>query len=193
MDIKNRAISSFSWSILIQLSHQIIGFAVSIILARILFPKDFGVIGMIAIFITLGRMLLDGGLASSLIRNKNVTQADYSTVFLTNVIVAFFIYIVLFATAPFIAVFFNEPILTKLLRIYGVVILVGSFSIVQSVRLNKNLQFNVQFKLLFPSLIISAGVSIWMAYNGYGVWSLVWKEILFTVISSLNRLFIKLD
>jgi len=184
MNLRDQARESFSWSILIQLSNQIIGFIVSIILARILFPKDFGIIGMISIFITLGNSLLDGGLASSLIRNKDVNQDDYSTVFFTNIVVAIIIYAFLFLIAPLVALFFNQTILTNLLRIYGIVLLIGSLSIVQSVRLNKNLQFKTQFKLLIPSVIISAIVSIWMAYNGFGVWSLVWKEIVFSGLAS---------
>ena len=186
MDLRNQARKSFSWSILNQLSNQIVGFIVSIILARILFPKDFGVIGMITIFITLSRTLLDGGLASSLIRNKDVTQADYSTVFFTNIVAAILLYVLLFFTAPLIACFFGEPIFVNLLRVYGIVLLMGSLSIIQSVRLKKNLDFKTQFVLLIPSLIISAIVSIWMAYNGFGVWSLVWKEIIFSGVASVQ-------
>jgi len=189
MEFKSKAVSGFSWSVIIQLSHQIIGFIVSIILARILFPKDFGIIGMISIFITTGKFLLDGGLASSLIRNKDVNQEDYSTVFFTNVAAAILIYILLFMTAPLIASFFGESILINLLRVYGIVFLIGSFSTIQSVRLNKNLQFKTQFKLLLPSLIISAMVSIWMAYNGFGVWSLVWKELIFSGIATIQLWF----
>lgn len=185
MSYKETAKSSFSWSILMQLATQAINFIVSVILARLLFPADFGVIGIVAIFMNVGRTLLDGGLASSLIRSIEVDDEDYSTVFFINLIASFSLYAIIFVFSPIIADFFNQESLVLLLRIYGVVILIGGFSMVQSVRLNKNLQFKTQFILQIPSLIISAIVGIWMAINGYGVWSLVYKEIVFTLLGTL--------
>lgn len=188
-DLKIKAKNSFYWSVIIQFSNQLFGFIVSIILARILFPEDFGLIGMIGIFIFLGRILLDGGLASSLIRNKEVDDCDYSTVFYTNVLTGLLIYLLLYSTAPFISLFFGEIRLVELIRIYAIVLVIGSFSIVQSVKLNKSLQFKTQFKLILPSLLISGVVAIWMAYNGYGVWSLVYKELIFTSLAGLQLWF----
>ncbi|MBC7440715.1 MAG: lipopolysaccharide biosynthesis protein [Flavobacterium sp.] len=186
MNLKQQAKNSFFWSILIQLSSQMIGFVVSIILARQLLPKDFGIIGLVTIFIVIGRVIIDGGMTSSLIRNKEVSQKDYSTVFIINIFVALFFYIITYLSAPLISNFFKVPELIKLLRVYSIVFILSSLTLVQSTRLNKNLQFKTQFKLAFPSLIISSLISIWMAYNGFGIWSLVYKEIIFAGLASLQ-------
>ncbi len=185
MSLRETAKTSFSWSIAIQLSTQTINFVVSVILARLLFPEDFGTIGVVAIFINIGKSILDGGLASSLIRSINVDDEDYSSVFIINLLVSFFLYATIYIFSPFIAHFFDKASLVSILRVYSVVILIGAFSIVQSVRLNKNLQFRTQFKLQVPSLIISAIIGIWMAMNDYGVWSLVFKEIVFAFLGTL--------
>lgn len=185
MSFRETAKTSFSWSILIQLSTQAINFIVSIILARLLFPEDFGVIGIVAIFMNLGRSLLDGGLASSLIRSTEIDDEDYSSVFFVNLFASLILYTVIFFSSPFIAAFFEQGSLISILRVYAFVIIIGAFSIVQSVRLNKNLQFKTQFKLQVPSLVISAIVGVWMAKSGYGVWSLVFKEIVFVLFGTL--------
>lgn len=186
MGLKKEAKIGFFWSALIQLSHQSLGFVVTVILARLLMPEDYGIIGIVVIFISLGKTLLDGGLAASLIRNKEVDQIDYSTIFFANIFISIFLFAILFITAPSIAIFFDMPLLENILRWYGVVFIIGALSIVQSVRLNKKLDFKTQFKLQLVSLIVSASVSIWMAFNGYGVWSLVAKEIIFSSIASLQ-------
>ncbi len=177
MDLRSEAIKGFKWSFLIQFGYQILRFIVSIILARILMPREFGVIGMISIFIVIGRILVEGGLATSLIRTKDPDDADYSTVFYINLAVSIFIYILLYISAPTIARFFNEDILKNITRVLCLTFIVGAFSTVQSTRLNKNLQFKTQFLLQMPSLILSGCIAIWMAYNGYGVWSLVFHEL----------------
>lgn len=185
MDFRQTAKTSFSWSLLIQLSTQVLNFIVSVILARLLFPEDFGIIGIVAIFMNISKTLIDGGLASSLIRSKDVDDEDYSSVFIINLVSSLFLYALIFSLSPVIAEFFNQKSLVLLLRVYGLVILIGAFSIVQSVRLNRNMQFKTQFKLQIPSLFISAVISVWMARNGFGVWSLVFKEIIFALISSI--------
>src|SRR5690554_902519 len=164
------------WSFLIQGGTQFINFVVTVLLARLLLPEEFGLIGMIAIFLAISRALLDGGFVSSLIRTKDADNIDYSTVFFVNLISSVLLYALLFFAAPFIAAFYGEDILIYLIRVLGLVLLINAFSLVQSTKLNKALQFKTQFKLQVPSLVISAGISIWMAYNDYGVWSLVRSE-----------------
>ena len=103
--------SSFKWSFIIQASFQIIGFLVSIILARILSPSDFGIIGILTIFINLSKNITDGGLASSLIRTKAPSERDFSTVFYFNLVCSISLYAILFIAAPFIANFFKVPLI----------------------------------------------------------------------------------
>lgn len=178
--------SGMLWSFMIQGGIQIINFVVTIILARLLLPEQFGLIGMISIVIAISKVLVDGGFGSSLIRNKDADDIDYSTVFFVNLFTSFVLYGVLFFIAPLLASFYQQEILTNLVRTLGVVIIINAFSLVQSTKLNKELQFKTQFKLAIPSLIISAVVSILMAYNGYGVWSLVAKDIIFASLASLQ-------
>ncbi|HSV87891.1 MAG TPA: lipopolysaccharide biosynthesis protein [Bacteroidales bacterium] len=184
MNLRAKGISGMVWSFLIQAGFQVVNFATSIILARILLPEEFGLIGLVTIFIVIGRVLVEGGLSTSLIRTKEPDQNDYSTVFFMNLAGAFIIYLVMFLLAPLIAQYFNQPSLVLLVRVLCLIFIINALSTVQSTRLNKNLQFRTQFKLLFPSLVISSSIGIWMAYNGYGVWSLVWKDLAFAAIAT---------
>lgn len=178
--------SGMLWSFLIQGGTQAINFIVTVLLARLLMPEEFGLIGMIAIFLAISRALLDGGFVSSLIRTKEADNVDYSTVFFVNLISSVLLYALLFFAAPFIAAFYGEDILINLIRVLSLVLLINAFSLVQSTKLNKALQFKTQFKLQIPSLVISAGVSIWMAYNDYGVWSLVAKDLIYALLATIQ-------
>ena len=181
--------SGMFWSFMIQGGTQFINFLITVILARLLLPAQFGLIGMIAVFIAISRALIDGGFMSSLIRTKDADNVDYSTVFFVNLGSSVILYILLFFAAPFVADFYHEDILVNLLRVLGIILIINALSLVQSVKLNKALQFKTQFKLQLPSLIISALVSIWMAYNNYGVWSLVAKDITYALLASLQLWF----
>lgn len=171
---------------MIQGGTQAINFIVTVLLARLLLPEEFGLIGMIAIFIAIAKALVDGGFVSSLIRTKEADNIDYSTVFFTNFLSALLLYGILFFSAPYIANFYDQEILVNILRVLGLVLIINALSLVQSTKLNKALQFKTQFKLQLPSLIISAALSIWMAYNGYGVWSLVAKDITYALLGTLQ-------
>lgn len=186
MTKKSSTTASFGWSFMIQGGTQAINFIVTVLLARLLLPEQFGLIGMIVIFIAIARALVDGGFVSSLIRTKEADNIDYSTVFLTNLISALILYGILFFSATYIAKFYDQEILVNILRVLGLVLIINSLSLVQSTKLNKALQFKTQFKLQLPSLIISAALSIWMAYNGYGVWSLVAKDITYALLGTLQ-------
>lgn len=178
--------SGMLWSFLIQGGTQAINFIVTVLLARLLMPEEFGLIGMIAIFLAISRALLDGGFVSSLIRTKDVDNGDYSTVFFVNLISSFLLYGLLYFAAPYIAGFYEQDILVNLIRVLGLVLIINAFSLVQSTKLNKALQFKTQFKLQLPSLIISAGISIWMAFNDYGVWSLVAKDLAYALLATIQ-------
>lgn len=182
----NSAKKSFQWSFLIQMANQVFGFAVSIILARILPPADFGVLGILAIFINLAKKVTDGGFVASLIRAKNVNNVDFSTVFYFNLITSVLLYVLLFSLAPFIARYFEIPLVLDLIRIYGLTLIVSAFTFTQSVILNKALNFKMQFKIIFPSLLLSGMIGIVAACQGFGIWSLVFKELTFTLFASVQ-------
>jgi len=192
MGLKNQAISGMVWTFAQQGSIQIINFGVQIILARLLMPEDFGLIAMLMVFINIGQMLMDGGMTSSLIRTKRPDQLDYSTVFVTNIIVSLVIYILIFSLAPVIGRFYNQEILKEILRVYALSFVIRSFVAVHITKLTKEMNFKTQLKLSIPSTIVGAVVGVSMAYMGYGVWSLVWLNLVQIIMMTLqNWIFIK--
>ena len=185
MSLRDKAKQSFFWSAGIQTLSQILTFLITIVLARILAPEEFGIMGMITIFIVVSKVFLEGGFSISLMRSTKVSEIDYSTVFIINLFVSSILYGLIYFFAPSIASFFSEPVLIGIIRLYGLVLLIQALTFIQSVKLNKELRFKSQFLILLPSLVISGAVSIWMAFNGYGVWSLVWKELIYAGVSSI--------
>lgn len=192
MSLKLKTISGVFWTILQRFSVQFINLFVQIILARLLMPEDFGLIAMIQIIITLGQTLIDSGMTSSLIRTQAPDERDYSTVFFTNLGVSIIIYALAFSIAPYFAHFFEMPLLTDLVRVYAVTFVIQAFAAVQLARLTKQMKFKLQMLLQLPSTLIGGVCGVLMAYNGYGVWSLVGLNIVMTTILAVS-LWIKTD
>ena len=173
MSLKKQVLSGVVWSYTQQFGTQLISFIVSIILARILLPEEFGLIGMIAVLMGIGSTLFDGGMTSSLIRSNNLDDTDYSTVFIFNLLVSLAVYIIVFLCAPLIAEFYRQPMLTDITRIYAISFVFSAFGSVQNTILTKTMNFKKQALLTMPSLLVSCLVALLFAYNGFGVWSLV--------------------
>lgn len=182
MSLKKQAISGVKWNFAQQFSVQIINFGVQVILARLLMPEMFGLIAMVVIFISIGQTLMDGGMTSSLIRTKNPDQLDYSTVFMTNIIVSCIIYGVVYLFAPYIAEFYNQDVLTDIVRLFALTFVIRALVAVHVAKLTKEMNFKLQMKLQIPATIISGVVGVIMAYKGYGVWSLVWLNLVQAII-----------
>jgi teichuronic acid exporter len=186
MSLKKQALSGVFWSSMQLFGTQGIGFMVSIILARLLLPAEFGLIAMITIFIGLGNVLINGGLSYSLIRTENPDEEDFSTVFYFNLIGSIFIYAFIFLVAPLIAAFFNQELLTLIVRVYSITFVINAFSTIQTTRLTKIMDFKTQMIVSIPSLIIGGTVGVTLAYIGYGVWSLVWSSIVQTLAATIQ-------
>ena len=186
MSLRKQALTGMMWTFAQGFSTQGIGFLISVVLARILLPAEFGIIGMIAIFMGIGGALVDSGLASSLIRTPDADQEDFSTVFYFNIIGSIFIYFILYLTAPFIASFFNQPILTNITRVYGISFIINTFSTIQLTRLTQRMDFKTQLKVSVPALIGGGVLGIILAYMGFGVWSLVWMRLFQSLLSSIQ-------
>lgn len=176
-NLKRQAITGVKWNFVQQFSVQVINFAVQVILARLLMPEMFGLIAMIMVFISIGQSLMDSGMTSSLIRTEKPDQTDYSTVFATNIVISIIIYSLIFLIAPTIANFYNQLVLTDLLRLLSISFIVNAFVAVHIAKLTKEMNFKQQMKLQIPSVIISAIIGVTLAYKGYGVWSLVWLNL----------------
>lgn len=184
--LKVRAISSLFWSFTEQFSLQIIMFVVSVVLARMLLPEDFGLIAMPAVFLSIGMSLRDSGLSSSLIRTINPSDSDYTTVFYMNITLSILVYFLIFFTAPLIADFYQKPLLTEIVRVQSIIIIIGAISSIQHTRLTKSMSFKKQMSIQVPSVVISALFGIWFAYLGFGVWSLVYMNLIQYSVAALH-------
>ena len=173
MTLKQKTISGTIWSFIDSFANQGIQFIAGIILARILSPTEFGLIGMLTIFIALSQSFIDSGFTNALIRKKDCTQTDYSTVFYFNFIVGIIFYSILFFSADSISTFFNEPQLELLLQVLGLSLVLNALGIIQRTILTKNIDFKLQTRVSIVSSTLSGLIAISMAYNGLGVWSLV--------------------
>lgn len=188
MSLKKQAIAGVKWTFVQQFSVQIINFTVQIILARLLMPEMFGLIAMVVVFMSVGQALMDGGMTSSLIRTKNPDQLDYSTVFITNIIMSLGVYGVVFIAAPYIALFYDQEILTNIIRILSLTFVIRALVAVHMAKLTKEMNFKLQMKLQIPSTIFAGIVGITMAYKGYGVWSLVWLNLVQAISFTMQTL-----
>lgn len=185
MSLRKKAFSGMIWSSLQQFGNQGIRFVVSIILARLLLPEEFGLIGMIAIFMAIGSELISSGLTSSLIRTDNPDQRDYSSVFFYNLFGSIILYFLLFFTAPYIANFFKQPSLIEITRLYSLTFIISGLSAVQLAKIRKEMNFKLETQSSLASTVVSAMVGILLAYRGFGVMSLVWMSIAGSIISSV--------
>jgi O-antigen/teichoic acid export membrane protein len=188
--LKKQAISGMVWTFAEQFGAQFISFIISVVLARLLVPSDFGVIAIFGVVIAIASTIVDGGLVSSLIRTNNPDESDYSTVFIFNIFASFFLYILIYLLAPLISNFYNVSILTPVIRMYGLTVIVNSFVTVQRTHFIKDMNFKVAFKIKMPSLIIGGIFGIVLAYVGFGVWALVYSAVIQSVIFMLQHWFI---
>lgn len=184
-ELKQKTISGLTWSFADTFFSNGITFIVGIILARLLEPKEFGLIGMITIVIAISTSVIDSGFSQALIRKNNCTDIDYSTVFYFNFISGVFFFVILFVSAPYISIFFKEPQLTALVRVLAVVLIIDSLTIIQRTILTKRLNFKLQTKISIVASIISGIISIFMALKGFGVWSLVARQVSQRAVNSL--------
>lgn len=185
MSLKKKATKGIFWSFAQQFGSLFISFFVSTLLARMLLPEEFGLIGMLAIFMGIGNTLISAGLTTSLIRGHNLDQEDFSTVFFFNLVGSVLVYALIFIAAPFIADFYKQPMLTSITRVYCLTFIISAFSAIQLTRLTKEMDFKTQTLTALPSLIASSLISISLAYWGWGVWSLVWGAIASSLFTSI--------
>lgn len=184
MSIKKETLKGVYWSLFDQVITRGIGVFVSIILARLLIPEDFGMMGMIYIFTMVSQELIDGGLSSSLIRSSQVDKKDYGTIFTTNLFISFCIYGLLYLAAPFIAQYYEIPRLTNIIRVYNLIFIINALSAVQNTILVKNLQFKKITLFNLPGILIGALLGIYLGFNNYGVWSLIYMQLATQIITA---------
>ena len=184
-NLKQKATSGIVWAGLQKYSTMIIQFISGIVLARLLTPYDYGCIGMLSIFILLAEAFIDGGFGSALIQKKRPTQEDYSTIFFWNLGMAAVMYAVLFFTAPAISRFYDIPLLCDVLRVQGLVLFIYAFNIIQKNQLQKKLNFKLLSIVTIATSLLALGITIFMAYKGFGVWALVAQFLITPAIPAL--------
>ncbi|MDR2563159.1 MAG: lipopolysaccharide biosynthesis protein [Prevotellaceae bacterium] len=184
--LKEKTAGALMWTISDRFGQQSLQFALSVILTRFfLSPEDFGLMAMLTIFIAMGMILSDGGLSTALIRKKEVSQTELSSVFYVNVAAGILMYSVLFVAAPFIAAFYAQPQLTLLCRVASIPFVLNSFAVVQTVNLTRELNFKQIAKINFIALICSAAISLLSAANGMGVWTFVFQNVSYSAVRNM--------
>ena len=184
--LKSTATKGIFWSAVDKFAVQFGQFVVSILLARVLMPEDFGLIGMLAIFIALSQTFIESGLGVGLIQRQDSTDIDFSTVFVFNLGISSFFYLLLFLSAPFITSFFNQPQLTDLVRVLGLNLLIIALAIVQRTKLTIAIDFKSIAKSNVIGMVVGGVFGVIAARNGYGVWALVIQTLLGSLATSVS-------
>lgn len=189
VNYKKVTLAGMIWKFLEQIATRLIAFVVSVVLARLLFPEDYGVIALTSVFITICDTFVTSGFATSLIQKKNADELDYSSMFYSSLAIALFLYAALFVSAPMIAEWFETPILCDVLRVLGVRLPISSFGSVQEAYARKNYMFKKFFVATMAGSIVAGAIGIIMAYNGFGIWALVVHDLVGVCINKVTLLF----
>lgn len=183
--LKDKTIKGVGWSAIDSFLGHGITFIVGLVLARLLSPSEYGLIGIVTIFITVFNAIIDSGFSQAVIRKKDADNDDYNTMFITNLVLSVIMFLVLFFCAPAIAFFFKRPELVVLTRVMGIVMVINALSITQNTILTKRIDFKTKTKASLISAVLSGVVGIAMAFMGYGVWALVGQQITKQLINSV--------
>ena len=181
--LRAKALKGVAWSAIDRFSSQGVQFVFSILIARMLLPKDYGIVAMLDIFLAISRTFIDSGFCTALIRKTDRTESDFSTVFYFNVFISIVLYLILWFISPIIAEFYDIPLLERITKIIALTLIFGALSAVQGVHLSIKIDVKSRALISICTTITTGIVGLWLAYSGYGVWALVAQS----VISSTMR------
>ena len=173
------------WSAIERFSVQVVQFLITIILARLVAHSEYGLIAMLAIFIAIAQSFVDSGFSSALVQKKNRTEIDFSTVFYFNIIISLFAYVALYASAPYIALYYREPLLEMVCKWLGLSLIIQGLSVVHIAKLTVLLDFKTQARASLAAVVISGLLGVYLAYYGYGVWALVAQSLLNNLLNTV--------
>ena len=176
-ELKNKAVNGMIWQSADKFGSKIVQFAIGIIIARILSPDDFGIIGLLALFISISETILDSGFANALIQKQDRTNTDYSTALYFNIVIGLLMYGVMWVISPLIADFYEIPILCSISRVYALSFVINSLSIVQTAKLSAELNFKLQSIVSLITVATSSIIGVIAAYNSFGIWALVMQQL----------------
>lgn len=175
--LKNKTKKGLAWSMIERFATQGVQFLFGIILARLLSPDDYGIIAMPLVFLAIAQCIIDSGFSTALIRKPELTEDDLSTAFYFNIGIGILCYAVLFFSSPLIADFYHTPILSSLLKVTALAVLFNPLCAVQQAILTRKIDFKTQAIVSLSGAVVSGIVGLYMAYNGFGVWSLVFQQV----------------
>jgi len=175
--LKKKTVKGASWSLIDNIASSGVSFLVGIILARILTPTEFGILGMITIFIAVSNSIIDSGFSNALIRKTDAKPIDYNTVFYFNLVIGIIFFLILYISSPAISRFFNEPLLIPVTRVMGSILIINALGIIQRTLLVKKVDFKTQTKVSIIASVTSGIIGIAMALTDFGVWSLVGQQV----------------
>lgn len=181
---REKAIHGVSWSFIDNIGNKFLQFLVGIVMARLLSPHEYGILGMVTVFVTFSHIFLDSGFSQSLVVRKDCKQEEFSTVFFFNLAMGLVLYGIFFGLAPIIASFFKVAELVALIRVYGIVLVINALSLVQRIQFAKMIDFRTQAFITLTSTILSSAVGIYLAWTGHGIWSLIFRMVLESAINS---------
>lgn len=184
-NLKERAVQGFTWKMGEKIGAQVIQFVLQIILARLLLPEEYGLVGLLTIFITISDVFILQSFTAALIQKKDADEADFSSVYVINVLVSVFIYLILFFSAPLVAGFYQEIKLKSLMRVLSLNVIIGSFCSVQNAILSRNLDFKKSFARNLANVLAQGIVGIGAAMAGFGPWALVFSKLAGTFVGTL--------
>lgn len=188
--LKSKVAKGAMWTLLEKLSTQVVGFIVGMILARLLTPNDYGTVALTGIFFAVAYVLVDGGFGGALIQKKNADALDYNSVFFLNLFLSMVAYIALFFAAPWIADFYETPVLKNIVRVSAVCFIFNAVNAIQGAELTKKMLFHLSFRISLITCLTSAICGVTLAFMGYGVWALVWSTLLSGFVGMIARWFI---
>lgn len=184
-ELKKKTVKGLAWNTIQNFTNHGVEFLLMLFMARLLGPKEYGLIGLTTIFMAISTTFVNSGFSSALIRKKNCTNDDYSTVFIFNLFVSCLCYLIIFIIAPYVGDFYNEPILCPILRVLGLQLIIYAFCAVQGTILTKNIDFKKKTKLSVTKNIISGLIGLLCAYLGFGVWALVIQALTASTLLSI--------
>lgn len=183
--LKEKAVVGAVWTTIQRLGIVVLQFVSTIILARLLTADDYGIIGMLAIFIAVSNTFIDGGFGSALLQKKNPTNVDYSTIFYWNIFLSLMLYGLLFLCAPLIASFYEMPLLVSVLRVQGLILIINALRLVQTNQLRKQLKFKRVAIVEISVAMVSLSITIFLAGKGWGVWALVAQQLMYSGVTTM--------
>lgn len=186
-EFEKKTRNAFLWNMLDRVGLQLISVVVGIILAHKLGATEFGLTGALTIFIALAQSLADSGFSTALVRKQHITEADYNTVFYYNIVIALAMYAAGYFAAPFIAQFFNEPVLTPIARVLFVVFIFNALCIIQNAKMVKEIDFGKVATINLSAVTLSGIIALAMAFAGYGVWALVAQVVLQSFVKMIMQ------